>query len=152
MLIIQDAPLTTLNSVVFSYCFTVYFCVCLIHLLSKNWEINHWHKQMHIIVLISLFFKLLLQIFSLFHLHLWVSIMSSTLDLLELSMTASCWPWFGLRAKWSCRLNRALSSVWINSNTLWWTTSDWKQTNKSFLYIVWMKLQFIANRRYHDFS
>ena len=33
----------------------------------------------------------------------------------------------GFRAKWSCCLNRALSSVWMRSNTLWWTTSDCRQ-------------------------
>lgn len=30
----------------------------------------------------------------------------------------------GFRAKWSCCLKNALSSVWMSSNTLWWTTSD----------------------------
>lgn len=40
----------------------------------------------------------------------------------------------GFRAKWSCSLNVARSSVWMSSNTLWWTTSDCRQKVKHGVY------------------
>lgn len=82
---------------------------------------------------------------------------STYLDLLGLPASLSCWPEFGLRAKWSCLLKIARSSVWINSNTLWWMTSDWKNQACSVILVlfcslilcrlVWISQQIFLERR-----